>query len=92
MLFDGRVDDFVGVAQNDSADGAHPVDVLIFVNIDEAGAFGSLGVDRAGAVRELVGAAADQLCPAGYQLACLLVEVERAGNVVLRRLGERGHM
>src|SRR5262249_6675621 len=55
------VHDRIAISENDGADSAHPVDVLISIDVPEPRPFGPRGVHRRHAAREARGPAADKL-------------------------------
>ena len=75
LLLDGVVDDVIVVSQDDGADGVDPVDVLVAVDVDEPGALGAVGVDRADALDRRQ--AAPELGVARDELAGSLVYLQR---------------
>ncbi len=76
LRLDRAVDGGVRVAQDDRAYRVDLVDILVFVNINEACALGSYSIDRTAAMRELAQSPADQLRPPGDEGFSSLVEFQ----------------
>ena len=74
LFLHGGIDDGVGVAQDDGAQCARPVDVFLPIDVDEAGAFRSLDVEGTYASGETLGATTDELNPARDSLSCAFVQ------------------
>jgi len=74
LLLDGVIDYIIGMAKDNRADSAYPIDVFIPIDINKAGAFGPLGIDGADAIGKLAGSAADELGPARDEFASTFVD------------------
>jgi hypothetical protein len=45
LILDCLIHDRIGIAENDTADATHPIDILVTVDVPKPGSLGPLSID-----------------------------------------------